>query len=233
MHVDGLFWNAVSVELQRGAFGSGPQVSREKRPYLYVDVHGALSSAEVSTLLFFRAFSAACELWWLPHMPSRQHLANALLTFSRQPGHACWHLECIYGSHFGSEAPFSYTQCLFQSAELPPLQWGWVGTAWMPCLMRWLSLSLLARARQGHERSVLLCQDSAPLWKAHEAELSSTDPHSVCPFPLQGVCHVQFRQGVLLWASQLHHPQLCTRVPLPSQAGTQEQKLAHLAVEGE
>lgn len=34
----------------------------EKHPYLYVDVHGALSSAEVSTLLFFRAFSAACEL---------------------------------------------------------------------------------------------------------------------------------------------------------------------------
>lgn len=62
MHVDGLFWNAVCVELQRGAFGSGLQVSQETRPYLYVDVHRALSSAEVSTLLFCRAFSEACGL---------------------------------------------------------------------------------------------------------------------------------------------------------------------------
>lgn len=62
MDVDGPFWNAVSVELQRGAFGSGPQVSREKRPYLRVDVPGALSGAAESTQLSFRAFSAASEL---------------------------------------------------------------------------------------------------------------------------------------------------------------------------
>lgn len=62
MHVDGLFWNAVSVELQRGAFGSGPQVSRETHPYLYVDVHGALSSAEVSTVVLP---CVLCSLWTL------------------------------------------------------------------------------------------------------------------------------------------------------------------------
>lgn len=70
---------------------------------------------------------------------------------------------------------------------------------------------VVTQGRSGQGHSVLLGKALGSAVKPKdEAEIRSlfpgADAHPVCLFSLQGIRCVQFCQGILLRASQLHHP---------------------------
>lgn len=69
-------------------------------------------------------------------------------------------------------------------------------------------------------------------WGSAVSSCSCQQIYNPFEYCFQGICNVQLSKGILLRASQLHHSQLSTRVSLPTQTLTQDQKLLNLTMEG-